>query len=440
MIASSRPGCQPANLQGLWNDQLEPPWDCKYTVNINAEMNYWLTEPCNLSECGQPLFDAIEELAVAGRQTARDHYAADGWVLHHNFDLWRGTAPINASDHGIWPTGGAWLCQHLWWHYCFTGNKVFLRERAYPLMKSACLFFADFLIPDPRGDGTTLVSGPSNSPEQGGLVIGPTMDHQIIRDLFANTIEAAQLLEIDEALVARLTELRDRIAKNRIGKYGQLQEWLDDIDDPQNRHRHVSHLWGLHPGSEITPETPDLFQAARVSLEMRGDGGTGWSRAWKINFWARLRDGDRAFQTLRGLMTLTDSKKTEYVDGGLYSNLFDAHPPFQIDGNFGVTNGMCEMLLQSHRRGPAGTWIVDLLPALPAAWPTGSVRGLRARGNWEVDIAWQDGQLTAAELRSTIATPITVQYGKAKLPLQAPGACCIRLTGASFLSPADGDG
>jgi len=411
MIASSRPGSQPANLQGVWNDQLEPSWDSKYTVNINTEMNYWITEPCNLAECGEPLFAALEELAESGRETANAHYNAPGWVLHHNFDLWRGTAPINSSDHGIWPTGGAWLCQHLWWHYVYNGDEEFLRERAYPIMRGAAEFFAHYLFEDPRSTEGWLISGPSNSPELGGLVLGPTMDHQIIRGLFANTIQAAEILEVDEEFCQQLAEMRSRIAPNQIGRHGQLQEWLEDIDDPDSRHRHISHLWGLHPGSEVTSETPDLFAAAQKSLEMRGDGGTGWSLAWKINFWARLLDGDHAHKMIGNLLTLTGSPKSEHLGGGVYPNLFDAHPPFQIDGNFGATSGICEMLLQSHLRTDDGRVIVDLLPALPSAWPTGSVTGLRTRDGLELDITWQDGKLTECKIHSHLGKPFVLRYG-----------------------------
>ncbi len=411
LISASRPGTQPANLQGIWNNRLAPPWDSKYTININTEMNYWPAEITNLAECTEPLIKMVEDLAVTGQNVAKEHYNMNGWVAHHNTDIWRGAAPINHANHGLWPTGGAWLSQHLWWHYQFSGNIEYLKNTAYPILKEASRFFSEYLVPDPKNP-EWLVSGPSNSPELGGLVMAPAMDHQIIRELFTNTIDAAKVLNIDNDFAEMLKEKRAKIAPNLIGNYGQLQEWLEDKDDPNEQHRHVSNLWGLHPGSEIHPlTTPELAEACKVTLAHRGDGGTGWSRAWKINFWARLLDGDHSFLLLKNLMVPSISLETDMRDkGGLYLNLFDAHPPFQIDGNFGATSGITEMLLQSHLRDENGDFYQDILPALPSALSKGKISGIKGRGGFEFSIAWESGKLSSVEVKSILGNKLNLRY------------------------------
>jgi alpha-L-fucosidase 2 len=436
LIGSSRSGGQPANLQGIWNDSLTPPWDSKYTCNINTQMNYWPAEVTGLSECHEALFKALDELMVSGRITAREHYGADGWVLHHNFDLWRGTAPINHSNHGIWVTGSGWLALHLWERYLFTQDKNFLLDRAWPVMREAARFYSAFLVEDPVTK--SLISTPSNSPEQGGLVAGPAMDHQIIRSLFKACVEASEILGkqtsphslvgtsgplvrtgeppiptgtalSDTVLVERLRGQVARIAPNTIGRHGQLQEWMEDKDDPKNQHRHVSHLWGVYPGCDITwKETPDLFAAARQSLLYRGDAATGWSMGWKVNLWARFLDGDHAYTILSNLLVPLGTVKGA---GGMYPNLFDAHPPFQIDGNFGAAAGVAEMLMQSHVRDAEGRPVIHLLPALPKAWREGSFKGLRARGGFVVDAEWKEGKRVKAVLYSKAGGSARLKVG-----------------------------
>jgi alpha-L-fucosidase 2 len=400
LLSCSRPGGQPATLQGLWNDKVEPPWGSKYTININTEMNYWPALPAALPECNQPLFALLEDLAQSGQHTARVHYGASGWVAHHNVDLWRATAPIDGAEWGLWPTGGAWLCLQLWQHYLFTEDAQAL-ARAYPLLRGAAQFFLDTLVTHP-GSGE-LVTCPSISPENQhphgtALCAGPTMDSAILRDLFDATAQAAQLLDVDAEFRTNVLAARERLPPYRVGRAGQLQEWLADwdLDAPEPNHRHVSHLFGVHPSQQISPErTPELAAAARRSLELRGDAGTGWSLAWKLNLWARLHDAERAYTLLQLLLS---PERT-------YPNLFDAHPPFQIDGNFGAAAGILEMLVQSE---PGR---LHLLPALPAAWPSGSLRGVLARGGLTLDFGWRERQVVALSISSQRAQTLELRLG-----------------------------